>query len=197
MSKSERSRPLGWRRMGGAMCTLALLLGCAKTAQAPAPVPSEENYRIVAGDVLDLIVWKEEGISGPVTVRPDGKISVALVGDVQASGLTPEELAGDLHARLLKFLDDPNVVVRVAWSGRHYYVVGNVRSPGMYELRPNQTLVQALAVAGGFTEFAKRGSVRIIRNRGAEATGEYDYDAITKGDTPDVRLEANDTIVVP
>jgi polysaccharide export outer membrane protein len=197
MSKEQRSRLLGWKRMGGAMYSLVALVGCTTAASAPPPTPASSEYRIGPGDVLDVMVWREESVSGSVTVRPDGKISVALVGDVQAAGLTPEDLSADLHARLLKFIDNPNVVVRVNSSALRFFVIGNVRSPGTYDLRANQTLLQALAVAGGFTEFANRGGVRIIRQNSGGTPLKVDYDAIVRGDAPDVRLEPNDTLVVP
>lgn len=197
MSKEQRSCPLGWKRIGGAMCLLVALAGCTAVASAPPPPQSPAEYRIGPGDVLEILVWREESVSGPVTVRPDGKISVALVGDVQAAGLTPEELSADLHARLLKFIDNPNVVVRVNSSALRFFVIGNVRSPGTYDLRANQTLLQALAVAGGFTEFANRGGVRILRQNSGGAPIRVDYDAIVRGDAPDIRLEPNDTLVVP
>jgi len=185
--------------MGGAMiAALSLLAACTPSRPAvpyPAAVPAP--YRIGPGDVLDIVVWKEDTVSGAATVRSDGMISVALVGDVTAQGLTPEELAEALRGALTRFIDNPNVVVRVTASARSYYIVGNVRSPGTYALRADLTLVQALAVAGGFTEFADRDEVRIIRQGGFQNIAQYDYDAIVSGEIPDVRIEANDTIIIP
>jgi polysaccharide export outer membrane protein len=154
------------------------------------------SYRIAAGDTLDVVVWREEQISGPAQVRPDGMITIALAGDIHAAGLTPEELAAQIQGVLSRFIDNPNVVVRVSAMGSHrFFVMGNVKTPGMYDLRPGETLVQALAVAGGFTEFANRGHVKLMRT-GASPT-ERDYDAIVAGAVADVPLEPNDTIVVP
>jgi polysaccharide export outer membrane protein len=107
----------------------------------------------------------------------------------------PEKLAGDIRQALAKYVDSPNVSVRVTAMGRHFFIIGNVRAPGTYELRPEQTFLQALAVAGGFTEFASQGKVRIIRQ--GKPPLEPDYKAIVSGEAPDVRLEPNDTIVVP
>lgn len=186
------------RRMGGAICAaLLFFMGCAATRPLPTPVAdAPKAYRIAPGDTLDVIVWREDKISGPVQVRPDGMITVPLAGDLQAAGLTPEEVAKTVREALARFIDDPNVVVRVtAMNSRRFFVVGNVRTPGMYELRPDQTFLQALAVAGGFTEFAARSRVRIVRN-GASPL-ELDYDAIVKGEAQDMPLEPNDTIVVP
>ena len=153
-------------------------------------------YRIAAGDTLDIVVWGEDKVSGPAQVRPDGMISVALVGDLPAAGQTPEQLASTISDALTRYIDKPNVVVRVAATGsRHFFVMGQVRAPGMYELRAGETLIQALAVAGGFTDFASQGHVKIIR--AGTAPMEVDYKAVVRGDQPDVLLELNDTIVVP
>jgi polysaccharide export outer membrane protein len=181
------------------MLGLALLACAPRAAGPPTPPPPRAAvpYRIGPGDVLDVLVWREETVSGPVTVRPDGMISVSLIGGVHAEGLTPEELAAEIERGLLKYIEAPKVVVRVAQSGRRYYVVGNVNRPGMFPLLPQQTLVQAVALSGGFSQFADRGSIRIIRSAGPQVADEYDYDDIVSGTDPDVTLEPNDTIVVP
>ena len=151
---------------------LLVLTGCF--AQQPAPLPSPPPpapYQIGAGDALDIIVWREEKVSGPVQVRPDGKITVPLVGDVGAAGLTPEQLAEDLRQGLARYIESPNVVVRVTSMGsRRFFVIGNVRAPGMYDMRPEQTFLQALAVSGGFTDFANRKKIELRR-----ATGERSF----------------------
>jgi len=189
-----------WRGIGGAVCALLLLLGgcTVKHRPGPAPTPLEPTpYKIAAGDTLDIVVWREDKLSGPVQVRSDGMITVPLLGDVAAAGLAPEALAENIRKGLAHFVDDPNVVVRVAATGNRFFIVGNVRSPGAYELRPDQTFLQALAVAGGFTEFADRDGTRIIRQHGESVRLNPEYDAIVRGTSPDVRLEPNDTIVVP
>lgn len=180
------------------MCALVLALGaCGSSKPVPPPqaVPPSP-YRIAAGDTLDIVVWGEDKVSGTAQVRPDGMISVALVGDLPAAGLTPEELANKIRDALARYIDKPNVVVRVAATGsRHFFVMGNVRAPGMYDLRAGQTLIQALAVAGGFTDFASQSHVKIIR--AGAAPMEINYKAVVAGDVPDLLLESNDTIVVP
>lgn len=188
--------------MGGAMAAASLILtlvSCAPPANPPSPPPprAPAAYRIGPADVLDVLVWREDTVSGPVTVRADGMISVSLVGDIKAEGLTPEELAAQIEKDLLKFIESPKVVVRVSQSARRFYVVGNVNGPGMYNLLPQQTLVQAIALCGGFSQFADRGSIRIMRQAGPQVAPEYDYDRIIAGTDPDVMLETNDTIVVP
>jgi polysaccharide export outer membrane protein len=183
-----------------AVTLILTLASCAPSAaNPPSPPPPRPAvaYRIGSGDILDVLVWREDMVSGPVTVRPDGMISVSLIGDIKAEGLTPEELAAQIEKGLLKFIETPKVVVRVSQSARRFYVVGNVNGPGMYSLLPQQTLVQAIALCGGFTQFADRGSIRIIRQAGPQVAKEYDYDRIISGTEPDVMLETNDTIVVP
>lgn len=192
----------GQGSMGGAMATATLILtlaSCAPPTNPPSPPPPRAvaAYRIGPGDVLDVLVWREDTVSGPVTVRPDGMISVSLVGDIKAEGLTPEELAAQIEKNLLKFIETPKVVVRITQSARRFYVVGNVKTPGMYSLLPQQTLVQGIALSGGFAQFADRGSIRIMRLAGPQVAPEYDYDRIISGADPDVMLETNDTIVVP
>ena len=200
---SEEPTCPGQRLMGGAIAALVLVATLASCAPpltnppTPAPPRAPEAYRIGPGDVLDILVWREDTVAGPVTVRPDGQISVSLVGDVKAEGLTPEELAAEIEKSLLKFIESPKVVVRVSQSARRFYVVGNVNQPGMYSLLPQQTLVQAIALCGGFSQFADRGSIRIMRQAGPQVAPEYDYDRIVSGVDPDVMLESNDTIVVP
>lgn len=198
MEQPRRRRRRRWTVMGGAMCALALLgVGCA-TSQAPRlpDIPATNPYEILPGDQLEIIVWKEPQLSGPVQVRPDGKITLALLGDVKAAGLTPEQLSETLRQGLVKYIDSPNVVVRLNASSRRFFITGNVRAPGTYELRPNQTLVQAIAVAGGFGDFADRDDIRVIRS-GVPAPLLINYDAIVSGREPDLRLQPDDTIVVP
>ena len=170
----------------------------AQHAPAAASTPSSAPYQIGANDTLEIIVWREDKISGPVQVRPDGMITVALIGDVPAAGMTPQALSESIRTGLSRFIDSPNVVVRVAATGsRKYFIVGNVKLPGAYDLRADQTFLQALSVAGGFTDFASRGSVRIIRQTGGPLPDRINYNAVVAGDAPDIRIEPNDTIVVP
>lgn len=185
--------------MGGAMCIVALtLIGCSGRKPEPIPaIPAPDPYLITPGDTLDIVVWREQQLSGPVQVRSDGMITIALLGDVQAAGLTPEQLGDNLRQGLIRYIDSPNVVVRLATSSRRYFVIGNVSTPGMFELRPNQTFLQAIAVSGGFTPFASRGNVRIIRPGSSTGPIEPEYNAIINGQAPDVVLQNNDTIVVP
>jgi polysaccharide export outer membrane protein len=178
---------------------LVLGIGCS-SARPRATMPAElgpRPYIVGTGDTLEVIVWGEDKLSGPVQVRPDGMITIALVGDVAAAGRSADELAAELQSRLTQYVSSPNVVVRVQATGsRRFFVIGNVRAPGAYDMTADQTFLQALAKAGGLNEFADADDVRIIRRSGASPVLP-DYDAITRGDVPDVVLEPDDTIVVP
>lgn len=197
-SGRKRGSKLPW--IGGAMYMLLLAAsGCStQTTKAPAADPQIQRvYTIGRGDTLEVIVWGEDKVSGQVNVRPDGMVTVALIGDVPAAGRSPDELAGQIKDGLTRYIDKPNVVVRVLATGsRRFFVIGNVRTPGSYDMGANQTLLKALAMAGGLNEFASAGSLRIIRDGGTSML-EPDYWGITRGEVPDVRLEPEDTIVVP
>lgn len=199
--RQRASAPDG-RRFGRAAVALGLFLASACATSTPAG-PSvtdgalNRRYEIGRSDTLEIIVWDEEKLSGPVPVRPDGMVTVALIGDVPAAGRNPDELADEIRDRLRKYVDEPNVVVRVLATGsRRFFVLGNVRAPGAYEMTAGQTLLQALAMAGGLNEFADSGGLRIIRQN-TDTPTLPDYRAITRGETPDVRLQPDDTIVVP
>jgi len=186
------------RLMGGAMCAALLLAACSsRKPMPPQDLAAPDSYRITAGDTVEVIVWNEPQVSGPVQVRADGMITLPLLGDVQAAGTSPEELGETIRQGLTRFIDGPNVVVRLSASSQRYFMIGNVASPGMYELRPNLTLLQAVAIAKGLGPFADSGAIRIIRPASPNSPLEPDYDAIIKGKQPDVLLRNNDTIVVP
>jgi polysaccharide biosynthesis/export protein len=131
----------------------------SKSALAAAPVPAvgavSDSYVIGASDVLTVTVWKEQALSGNVLVRPDGKISMPLLGDVQASGLTPLQLAGQITTKLKKFVQDPNVsVVISAIHSKVVYLLGEVAKKGPVEMTSGMTLLEAISSAGGLTDFA-------------------------------------------
>jgi polysaccharide export outer membrane protein len=170
----------------------------ASAAQAAAADPS---YIIGADDVLDISVWKEPDVSRSVPVRPDGKISLPLVSDVQAAGLTPTQLAADLTTRLKKFLNDPQVTVVVtAINSRRIYIVGEVARPGAFPLLPNMTVLQALADAGGFTTFANTKKIHILRMiNGKQTEFPFEYREVLEGNktSENITLLPGDEIVVP
>jgi len=161
------------------------------------------EYVIGAGDVLEILVWKNADLSRTVTVRPDGKISLPLINDIQAAGLTPMELKEQIAKELRKFKEVPEVSVIVNEAkSRVVYITGQVARPGVYPLGPNATVIQAISLAGGFTPFADANNMVVLR-RGEgsvkEQRIEVSYKAILKGQTKygDIALQAGDTIVVP
>ena len=175
----------------------------SKPAQ-PAPQSvgaADSSYKIGPQDVLRIDVWKEAEISRAVPVRPDGKISLPLLNDVQASGLTAMELANNITEGLKKFINSPQVTVSVTEiNSRRVYVTGEVSKPGAYPLLPNMTALQAVTSAGGFTQFARTKNIYILRNEGGKQTKyPFNYNDVVKGKRPDdnITLQPGDTIVVP
>jgi polysaccharide biosynthesis/export protein len=165
------------------------------------PVAQDPNYIIGPQDVLDISVWKEAELTRTVPVRPDGKISMPLLNDVPAAGLTPNQLAAQITASLKRFVTDPQVTVIVAQiNSQRVYILGEVTRTGAYPLLPDMTMLQALSSAGGFTQFANRKKIYMFRiENGKQVKYPFDYKAVIDGKRPDenVVLKAGDTIVVP
>jgi len=168
---------------------------------APPAAAADSTYVIGADDVLDISVWKEPDVSRTVPVRPDGKISLPLVNDVQAAGETPAELAVTLTTLFKKFLNNPQVTVVVTQiNSRRVYVVGEVTRPGAFPLLPNMTVLQALASAGGFTPFANTKKIHIVRTvNGHQTQFPFDYHQVLNGSKASENIEIlpGDEIVVP
>jgi polysaccharide biosynthesis/export protein len=166
----------------------------------PAESADVGPYKIGRDDVLDVLVWKQQQLSGRIRVGSDGTIMLPLIGQVKAAGLTTTELQTDLTARLGRFVHDPKVTVRIFDpASRVFYVLGEVSKPGMYKLMSGEVLSQALAAAGGPTEYANLRKIKIIR-RGGDQQVEMtvNYSEVRGGDlTADVQLERGDTIIVP
>ena len=165
------------------------------------PVAQDPNYLIGPQDILDISVWKEAELTRTVPVRPDGKISLPLLNDVRAAGLTPNQLAAQITASLRKFVTDPQVTVIVNQiNSQRVYILGEVTRTGAYPLLPGMTILQALSSAGGFTQFANRKKIYMFRiENGKQVKYPFDYKAVIDGKRPDmnVALKAGDTIVVP
>jgi polysaccharide export outer membrane protein len=157
------------------------------------------DYVLTIGDKLRVEVYREPQLSQSVEVRPDGKVTLPLVGDVSAAGITPAKLGESLSEKLRAYLTNPVVTVIVAEATPPaVYVMGEVNSPGMLPLRAPLNVMQALAMAGGFKEFANTKNIRILR-RGASGieTIRFNYkEAVESGKRP-VVLQAGDTVVVP
>jgi len=158
----------------------------------------EPDYRIGIDDVLDIAVWNVAELQKTVPVRPDGKISLPLVNDVVAAGLTPMELRDQLTKKMAAYVQNPavSVVVREIRSLK-VSVIGQVRTPGRYDIKGPSTVLDALALAGGFTEFAARRKITILRSAGATAQRiHFDYDAaVSRGGV--VLVKPGDVVVVP
>lgn len=168
---------------------------------AAKPATEDPNYIIGAQDVVDISVWKEPEVSRTVPVRPDGKISLPLLNDVQAAGLTPSQLAAQLTETLKKFVASPQVTVIVtAINSQRIYIMGEVLRAGAYPLLPGMTFLQALSSAGGFSQFANMKKIYLLRTEnGKQVKFPFNYKQVIAGKNPEqnISLKAGDTIVVP
>lgn len=195
------------RRWGGAGVLLALLVA---TVAAPAAAgqadsgPAQETdaiYRIGGGDVLEIIVWKEPELSRSVAVRADGMITVPLLGDVQAAERTPADLASSLQTEFKRFVETPQVTVGLADpKSCQFYVLGKVVRPGAFALVGTMSVLHALALAGGFQEYAKTDRIVIIRRTvDGQQVVPVDYKKLEDGSdlTQNQELVRGDTIIVP
>jgi polysaccharide biosynthesis/export protein len=163
--------------------------------------PLASEYIIGAGDVLSINVWRETEISQKLVVRPDGMITLPLVGDIMATGQTPEQLAGVVTKKLESILTNPQVSVIVAEvHSKFYVVVGQVAKPGQYPLTHPTTVIEAVSQAGGFRDFAKSSKMYILREQNGKRTRiPFNYNRIVKAKDPgqDVEVSSGDEIVVP
>jgi len=171
-----------------------------KEAQAEVAADSD-RYIIGAEDVLYIHVWREETVTKTVSVRMDGMISIPLVDEIQAAGLTPLQLKEKLTERLKEFIENPNVAVVVMEANSFkVYVSGQISKPGIYRLRSDTTLAQIISMAGGLTEWANQKKIIIIRKEdGKEKRFTINYKKIVKGEDLDsnIILKSGDTIIVP
>jgi polysaccharide export outer membrane protein len=173
----------------------------ASKATSPASTTTDAEYVIGPQDVVSIDVWKEPEISRTIPVRPDGKISLPLLNDIQASGLTALQLGKNIHDGLTKYLTSPEVTVTVnAINSRRVYLTGEVAKAGALPLLPDMTVLQALSSAGGFTQFAKLKSIYILRNEGGKQVKHpFNYKEVVKGKNQEenILLQSGDVIVVP
>jgi polysaccharide export outer membrane protein len=158
-----------------------------------------ERYVIGAEDSLQITVWKEPTLSGTIPVRPDGMISMVLVGDLRAAGLTPMALSADIGQRLKKYIQDPVVtVVVLGVNSQRIFTVGEVGHVGPIMMTPGMTPLQAIVTAGGLTQFANSKHIYILRTvAGKQQKIPFNYKQALKGENQGVSLIPGDTIVVP
>ena len=173
----------------------------AAQANNPTAVVADAAYKIGPQDVVRIDVWKEPEITRTIPVRPDGKISLPLLNDVQAAGLTAIQLGNAIHDGLTKYLNSPQVTVTVTEiNSRRVYITGEMNRPGALPLLPDMTILQALSSAGGFTQFAKLKGIYVLRNEGGKQTKlPFNYKEVVKGKNQEqnILLLPGDVIVVP
>lgn len=168
----------------------------------PAGRQIDSSYVIGDEDVLAINVWNEPDLKQSVPVRPDGRISLPLIGDVQAAGRTPSQLQDDIAAKLHSYITHPDVTVVVQEiRSKKFNILGRVLKPGTYPLSSTTTVLDAIAAAGGFQDFAKQKDVYILRAiaGGGESRVPFNYKEVIKGKNlkQNITLEPNDTIIVP
>ena len=180
-------------------CTI-FACGGKKVIEQSIPPPGTQ-YIIGPEDVLKIDVWEEEKLSLSVPVRTDGKISLPLIHDVHVAGLTPLELKEELNKRLSQYIENPTVSVIVTQvNSLKIFVVGNVKHSGVYNVKREVDIIQAISMAGGFTEWAKKRKIKIFRKHGGvEKVIKVNYNKIASGKHPELNipLQPGDTILVP
>ena len=200
------------RQCGG---RLAMLLVCAlftgsllaqtsaagHETDASAGKPHDDRFVIGNDDVVAINVWKEPDISRSIPVRSDGKISLPLVGEVQAAGLTPLQLEKDIAGRLKNYISEPEVTVMVETvNSQKFNILGQVVKPGSYGIANSPTVLDAIALAGGFRDFAKKKSVYVLRQGpSGESRLPFNYKEVSQGKNmaQNIKLQPGDTIIVP
>jgi polysaccharide export outer membrane protein len=195
-----------WAQSGAANVVAVSDTHGASTApsagSASATKAHDDHFTIGDDDVLSINVWKEPDISRSIPVRSDGKISLPLVGEVQATGRTPLKLEQDIAARLKNYIDEPEVTVIVQQiNSQKFNILGQVNRPGSYPITNSATVLDAIALAGGFRDFAKQKSIYVLRQNadGTQSRMPFNYKDVAKGrnTAQNVKLEPRDTVVVP
>ena len=167
----------------------------------PAEDSADKDYLLGPGDQLDISVWKDEELKRSLAILPDGKIAFPLIGELVAAGKTITQLKKDIADKLSRFIPDPVVSLEVKQvNSQIIYVLGRVNNPGRFPLNANVNVLQALATAGGFNPFARKGKVKIVRYEGDKTTVfKFDYEQVIDKETPELNfgLKRGDVIVVP
>jgi len=169
--------------------------------QAAEGTATPEDYVVGPGDVLGVLFWREAEMSGDVTVRPDGRITLPVIGEIQAAGLRPEALKGQVLAAASKYMTDPSVAIVVRTiNSRRVFVTGRVTTPGAHTLVAPLTVMQAIALAGGVTEYADAKNITVLRNENGKAlTFKFNYKDVARGRNleQNIQLRPGDTVIVP
>lgn len=164
-------------------------------------IKAEKIYKVGVGDILEILTWKEPDFSREVQVRIDGKISFPLLNDIQAAGRTTLDIRDEIQTKLQDYVNHPVVSVSIKLAeSQKIYILGEVLKPGEYPLSKHLTVLQALALSGGFTEWASKSDIKVLRSEAGQTnTIQVDYDEIEDGNSleQNISLEANDIIVVP
>ncbi len=151
--------------------------------------------------MLQVLYWREKDVSAEVTVRPDGMISLPLLNDVKAAGLTPEQLRDAVNEAAKKFFEDPNVTINIKTiNSRKVFITGSVAKPGPYPLTAPTTVLQLISMAGGLTEFAKQKDIAVMRTEnGKQLRFPFNYKDVAKGKNlkQNIELKPGDTVIVP
>lgn len=198
MDAEVRSSRLLILAMGWVLVSAAPVASQSASHAGPASGATQAPYTIGPADILQITVWKEPELTRDVTVRFDGKITMPLLGDVAAAGLAPGQLAETIAKGLARFLELPRVTVGVSQAtSARFYVVGQVEKSGEFPLTGRTTVLQALALAGGFREFAKSDQVVIVRQDQSVVAVNYKRIADGRDVSQNVLLGPGDTIVVP
>jgi polysaccharide biosynthesis/export protein len=183
--------------LAGALCATA-----APPAPPARPTAPDAAYTVKPGDILQISVWKEPDLQGPVLVRPDGQFSFPLAGQLDARGKSVAELQQILTDKLRKYISDPVVTVSIQEiKGNKVYVIGQVNKPGDFVVNPRVDVMQALSMAGGTTPFAALGDIMILRrtDSGQQQALPFRYTDVVRGRNLDqnITLQAGDVVVVP
>ncbi len=187
------------KTFGLALAALGMAAGCAHETTPP-PNPPTAEYRIGKEDVVAVEVWKDPTLSAKEPVRPDGKISLAMIGDITAGARTAKELQREIPAKLTPMVTEPVVSVQVSEiNAAKFFVLGEVAHAGAYPVRGTMNVLQALALAGGPTEFANRGGIVDIRHddSGKESRYNVNYREVVSGKAQAIQLIPGDTVFVP
>lgn len=174
---------------------------CAAVSIAQEATGADESYKVLPGDLLQISVWKEEGLQLDVLVRPDGAFSFPLAGDISSKNRSVQDLQSELTRRLSRYISDPVVTVSVREVlGNKVYVIGQVHRPGVFVVNPRVDVLQALSMAGGVTPFAALNDIKILRRSGTvQRALSFKYNEVVKGKNleQNIILQSGDVVVVP